>query len=157
MFLGFRLNPRVNSIFLTRFHSSQETGARQEVPTVSPPNVSNAVVSMSRVGPALHFIHFDPEESASNCLSRSHKTKGPSLSSFFRRWDFGETHTSPNSPSRSRGGSSGPPRPLDSTADCLPTDFRNVSPRQGHFYNRCVHELCVHGHAWTEYPFSLEP
>jgi hypothetical protein len=44
----------------------------------------------------------------------------------------------PNRPSHSRGGSSGLPRPLDSTADCLPTDFRNVSPRQGHFYHRCI-------------------
>ena len=55
---------------------------------------------------------------------------------------------SPNRPSHSRGGSSGPPRPLDrdSTADCLPTDFRNVSPRQGHFYHCCVSRAL---RAWT--------
>jgi len=45
---------------------------------------------------------------------------------------------SPNRLSHSRGGSSGSPRQLDSTAVCLPTDFHNVNPRQWHFYHRCV-------------------
>jgi hypothetical protein len=45
---------------------------------------------------------------------------------------------SPNRPSHSRGGSLGPPCPLDRTADGLPTDFRNVSPQHWHFYHSCV-------------------
>jgi len=80
--LGFRLNPRDDSILLTRSHSSQEPGACQEVQTVSFPNVSCAIASMSRVDPALQFILFDPKEYTSDCLSRSHKTKASSLSSF---------------------------------------------------------------------------
>lgn len=52
---------------------------------------------------------------------------------------------SPNRLSHSREGSSGSFRPLDSTAVCRPTDFRNVNPRQGHFYHRCVSRAL---HAW---------
>lgn len=53
---------------------------------------------------------------------------------------------SPNRPSQNRGGSSGPPRPMDSTAGYLPTEFSNNSPRQGHFYQRCVSRAL---RAWT--------
>jgi len=58
-----------------------------------------AVVSMSGVGPALHFILFDPEENGSDCLSRSHKTKASSLSSFFSAGEVGEIHTFDKQPS----------------------------------------------------------
>jgi hypothetical protein len=89
--LGFRLNPSDGSILFMWFHSSQETGARQEVQTVSP----GAVVSLSKVGPVFHFILFGPDEYASDCLSRSHKTKVSSLSSLFAVGEVDEIHTFP--------------------------------------------------------------
>ena len=83
--LGFHLNPTGECSLLTRSHTYQEPGACQEVSTGSPSNFRNAVVSMSRVGPALQCISFNLEGNSSDYLSRSHKTKASGLCTFFFR------------------------------------------------------------------------
>lgn len=103
--LGFHLNPTGECSLLTRSHTYQEPGACQEVSTGSPSNFRNAVVSMSRVGPALQCISFNLEGNSSDYLSRSHKTKASGLCTFFFRsgGKFEKSTLSPNSPSHNTG------------------------------------------------------